>query len=83
MSNTKKTSMLTVKISPERLEEFRIAASMAGVSMSALISHFIASTVAAAKSDIPTIFSRTHEENKLPAWAAYHHDDLDNLKTDQ
>lgn len=53
-----KTALLTVKLSPVRLEEFRIASMLRGVTMSALVSQFIAQVVREEMIAVPAAFQR-------------------------
>lgn len=53
-----KTSMITVKVTPLRLEEFRIAAMLRGSTMSALISQFVAQVVREELDAVPEAFKR-------------------------
>jgi hypothetical protein len=53
-----KTAMVTVKITPSRLEEFRIAATLRGTTMSSLISQFIAKVVREEQAAVPQAFQR-------------------------
>jgi hypothetical protein len=57
MSNTK-SAMLTVKLTPARLEEFRIAAMLRGTTMSALITQFITTVVREEMTAVPEAFKR-------------------------
>jgi hypothetical protein len=60
MDTTNKSAMLTVKQTPERLEEFRIAAMLRGTTMSALVSQFIAQVVREEMQAVPAAFRRRH-----------------------
>jgi hypothetical protein len=60
--NTKST-MLTVKQSPERLEDFRIAAMLRGTTMSALVSQFIAQVVREEMRAVPEAFKRRNRND--------------------
>jgi ethanolamine utilization protein EutQ (cupin superfamily) len=55
---TNKTAMITVKVTPSRLEEFRIAALLRGTTMSALISQFVAQVVREEQAAVPDAFKR-------------------------
>jgi len=54
----RKPTLLTIKITPERLEEFRIAATLRGTTMSSLVSQFIAQVVTEEKTRVPEAFKR-------------------------
>ncbi len=53
-----KTSMLTVKLTPDRLEQFRIAAMLRGSTMSAIVQQFVASVVREEMTAVPQAFKR-------------------------
>lgn len=53
-----KTAMITVKVTPRRLEEFRIAAMLRGATMSALVSQFVAQVVREEMMAVPQAFQR-------------------------
>ena len=56
--NEQKSAMLTVKMSPERLEEFRIASMLRGTTMSSLVSQFVAQVVREEMAAVPQAFRR-------------------------
>ena len=58
MSDSSKKAMLTVKLSPDRLEEFRIASMLRGTTMSSLVSQFVAQTVREEMAAVPEAFKR-------------------------
>lgn len=58
MSESSKSAMLTVKLSPERLEEFRIASMLRGTTMSSLVSQFVAQVVREEMIAVPEAFKR-------------------------
>jgi hypothetical protein len=58
MDQINKTAMITVKVTPTRLEEFRIAAMLRGTTMSALISQFVAQVVREEQLAVPEAFKR-------------------------
>lgn len=58
MSNNNTYAMLTVKLPPARLEEFRIAATLRGTTMSALIQQFVTSVVREEMAVVPQAFRR-------------------------
>ena len=49
-------AVLTVKLPPSRLEEFRIAATLRGTTMSSLIQQFVTSVVREEMSVVPQAF---------------------------
>lgn len=50
--------MLTVKLPPSRLEEFRIAAMLRGTTMSSLVQQFVTQVVREEMSIVPQAFKR-------------------------
>lgn len=58
MNEQNKVAMLTVKLTPSRMEEFRIAAVLRGTTMSALVSQFVAQVVREEMATVPEAFSR-------------------------
>jgi hypothetical protein len=54
----RKPTLLTIKITPERLEEFRIAATLRGTTMSSLVSQFVAEVITEEKARVPEAFRR-------------------------
>lgn len=59
--NESRSAMLTVKMLPSRLEEFRIAATLRGTTMSALVQQFIAQVVREEMLAVPQAFKRRPE----------------------
>lgn len=53
-----KTAMLTIKVTPARLEEFRIAAMLRGTTMSALVTQFMTQVIREEMSAVPEAFRR-------------------------
>lgn len=51
-------AMLTVKLPPSRLEEFRIAAMLRGTTMSSLVQQFVTQVVREEMSIVPQAFKR-------------------------
>ncbi len=54
-------AMLTVKLPPSRLEEFRIAATLRGTTMSSLVQQFVTQVVREEMTIVPQAFRRRND----------------------
>jgi hypothetical protein len=60
-SRENKNALFTVKVAPTRLEEFRIAATLRGTTMSALVQQFMTQVVREEMVAVPEAFRRRHQ----------------------
>jgi tellurite resistance protein len=58
MDDKNKTALISIKVTPEELEEFRISVMLRGTTMSALISQFMSEVVKVEKGAVPEAFQR-------------------------
>ena len=59
-------SLLTVKLPPARLEEFKIAAMLRGTTMSSLVQQFVTQVVREEMSAVPQAFRRRSSTGQKP-----------------
>jgi hypothetical protein len=67
MSNQERPALLTVKLPPSRLDEFRIAAMLRGTTMSALVQQFVTQVVREEMSMVPEAFRRRSVDSPTPS----------------
>jgi hypothetical protein len=58
MSDEHKTALLTIKLAPNELEQFRIAAMLRGTTMSSLVSQFVTRIVREEMKAVPEAFKK-------------------------